>query len=125
MPPSLRFRVWHIGKSKMYPVTGLHFFESGELSSISIDTEEGEKQDIPLMGPVMQFTGSRDKNGKDIFEGDILDSRLEVYWDDEEDGWRLRSLGGPNSFDPEYDELEVIGNIYENPELLPPAPQPL
>jgi uncharacterized phage protein (TIGR01671 family) len=76
--------------------------------------------------PVMQFVGLRDKNGKEIYEGDIVkffDGSFkekiirEVYFDTE-----LLEFGVKNSnalFHCQFsDEFEVIGNIFENPELL-------
>lgn len=68
---------------------------------------------------VMQFTGLFDKNGKEIYEGDVVkcnDLLCDVYWDYA--GFRIRPL--PNaviSINTNRD-IEVIGNIYENPELL-------
>lgn len=63
---------------------------------------------------VMQYTGLKDKNGKEIYEGDILIDEnahsMEVVWNSA----RCR-------FDPVpfcWHVFEIIGNIYENPELL-------
>lgn len=100
-----------------------------------------EDEDIKL--PIMQYTGLKDKNGKDIYEGDILrckclkkcklDSCAEKviqyknslieWWESGCNlGYRLRdSKGKTMMIKPTHlntMEVEVIGNIYENPELL-------
>ena len=83
---------------------------------------------------IMQYTGLNDKNGKEIYEGDILLNRdwvprggamvntTVVSWSTKNAGFlpfAFDMYDYPNAF-REIEELEVIGNIYENPELLQP-----
>lgn len=86
---------------------------------------------------IMQFTGLLDKNGIEIYEGDIIylnkDKNYKTtcvvtfgeYDDNEGYNW-YKHLGfylkinedGKRSLVDNFNEIEVIGNIYENPELL-------
>lgn len=86
---------------------------------------------------VGQFTGLTDKNEKKIFEGDkicFIDSEDcstengydwreislvgEILWCDERHGWTLSNRESVEMDELEQYEIEVIGNIHDNPELL-------
>jgi hypothetical protein len=76
---------------------------------------------------ITQFTGLKDKNGKEIYEGDILKIKelppQEVFWVNELAQYRLLPFDCRNEWDKgrtiEFAKIGiVIGNIYENPELL-------
>jgi uncharacterized phage protein (TIGR01671 family) len=80
---------------------------------------------------MMQFTGLRDKDGKEIYEGDIIDitGRMDDYqiiasvvWNDDELYWGYEKRDFPdievgNLADLFDSHTEIIGNIYENGEL--------
>lgn len=89
--------------------------DSIDLSSIEVDRDT-----------VGQFTGLFDKNGKEIFEGDIIkgfDITIEV-WYSEDKACFMAEMKEPQNDMVDilggYDtaRMEIIGNIYDNPELI-------
>ncbi|QOP49049.1 YopX family protein [Lacticaseibacillus paracasei] len=76
---------------------------------------------------LMQYTGLKDKNGREIYEGDVLDIGLRnqdgkpviapVSYEKYAAGYVLDN-GGNGIWQRLTEDCEVIGNIFENPELL-------
>jgi len=110
----IKFRAWHKKLQVMFPDVGVN---KGE---VLYDTRWYREEEVEIM----QFTGLKDKNGKGIYEGDILRKLtgekivihpiipIQRFYEEHcspyNDDWMTWC-------DQDY---EVIGNIYENPELL-------
>ena len=120
----IKFRAWHKEKKIMGEVLGidiLHkeiFFSNGDVDCCGF-------ADLKYI-ELMQYTGLKDKNNKEIYEGDILfESFGEKYYKVVFENGSFRA-----EFEGDFEEhsfdlidvvaqgCEVVGNIYENPELL-------
>jgi hypothetical protein len=121
----IKFRAWD-GKEM---TTTFDITSQGGVRRILLGTPSVELSYYKLM----QFTGLKDKNGKEIYEGDIIkdDDLTEIYeviWQDWYPGFGLRRpkniTTGLGTAEQELNSetsrgtIEVIGNIYENPEIL-------
>lgn len=76
---------------------------------------------------LMQYTGLKDKNGVKVYEGDFLEECMYVKWCDEQGGFQCwlpddycLACNGDMYWHEVVQDMtyEVIGNIYENPDLL-------
>lgn len=129
MNREIKFRVWD-GTSMAY-VRPLHLLRyADDVSFTDGEIDHGRYVEADAVD-LMQFTGLKDKNGVEIYGGDWVPSRyfgipMEVYWDQGQCGWELRSGDGhvtEHLLDLSRPEdgaftWEVIGNIHENPDLL-------
>jgi len=109
----IKFRAWDHREGKMWePIIR----PDGVLMTDNLYGGYTTYYDQIPSDPLMQYTGLKDKNGVEIYEGDVVvaawhwtEPHLVELPDDYYD-FQEYALGS--------EELEVLGNIYENPELL-------
>lgn len=125
-----KFRAWDKTSKEMYDVEAINF-NRGKFESIGYGVTSLRSADKVEL---MQSTGLKDKNGKEVFEGDILkvanndSSWFEVVKYDHEKAmfiskevdlkYEVPETPLYDLFSPYLFKIEVIGNIWENRDLL-------
>ena len=129
------FRFYHFEDKKIYKVLQLcSTFPDEDFQRVFINKPiESEKQftnwEVEIDGILMQSTNLTDKNGKEIFEGDILrdgDDIIVVSWSNTWSKFVVSYIDGEEEYQNiDFEDLEhpicnfkIIGNIYQNKELL-------
>ena len=123
-----KFRVWMKSLKWMCDVTNISFDSKFVDICQQGDTERCTEISVEFDEiKLMQSTGLKDKNGKEIFEGDIVDykgRKALVSWHGSYASFIYRFVDELQKRNAEWNPLylaymrcEVIGNIYEDPEL--------
>jgi uncharacterized phage protein (TIGR01671 family) len=117
----IKFRAWDKGKKRFHYFNGI-FNEMPYKEMSTFPQYESFKKPLAL-GDLQQFAGLHDKNDKEIYEGDFVTNdpdRMDRGIVEYGSGMFVWYDGIQEEIPLSYhiDDLEVIGNIYENPELL-------
>ena len=128
----IKFEAWDIDFKKMWIVLSLTREEQTPFMLVreSIGSESCARPSKLLK--IRQYTERKDKNGKEIYEEDLLRHKYEKgiavvkfgegYQGEPADGmypyWGWYADGWPERYAFDGKDVEVIGNIYENPDLL-------
>lgn len=124
MNREINFRIWDIENKEMLKVQELDFepiFYGGRIA-IRPDQYDDyfDTEDMILM----QYTGFHDRFGNEIYESDIVyvlseDENAIIEWDEQTARFIIHFDGWIADFNNYYGkELEIMGDIYNNPELL-------
>ena len=125
----IKFRIWVKDRKEIFEVILINYVSKNvtyilERIGHFLNIRDNKFNDVEFNDvEFMQYTGLKDKNGKEIYEGDIfhIGSKKILYivkWID--CGLKGRQIRNKSCIGLDYwkDDIEVIGNIYENPELM-------
>lgn len=125
----VKYRVWNNGK--MYNVRAI-VWHAGHVANIEVFTNKGTDYLYSIDAKLLQYIGLKDRNDKEIYKGDLVKWYINhgsnfilckiIYMKEEAQfvGQYKDEYGNPRfiSLINSHVGLEVIGNCYENPELL-------
>ena len=119
----IKFRAWHKQDKVMYTINDFRFIDN-KIHYVALHLTDDKSilihmYDEPII--LMQYTGLKDKNDIEIYEGDIVTrcgKELIVRWDENETAFHCFEANGRYSWGNVDFGTTIIGNIYENPELL-------
>lgn len=121
-----RYRAWNKATKEMHEVDDIVsiVFEEKQICVKTLFFERTSRYDFDDI-VLMQSTGLRDKNGKEIFEGDVVKMAKNVYSEPtyyevtrhRGRAYRLESKQYGCELWLRHADCEIAGNIYENPEL--------
>ena len=111
----LKFRVWCVAERRML-----------DWENFSLDIMYAIHEQSPLF-PVMYFTGLKEINGDDVYEHDIIRHKGQLYiirWNNDVGGYIWEGHYKKDQYYWPFDcdvacECCIVGNMYENPELIP------
>ena len=126
-----KYRAWHKTWEEMCKVKRIRFNDEENITTVFVVGKTSGSNAYLKDVKLMQSTGLKDNKGKEIFEGDILACETDdevinvnVFWDEEHALFMFESKKY-NEQEPLAElvenntyPFEIIGNIYENPELL-------
>ncbi len=116
----IKFRGWYKNEKLMFPIAEITFHKDWDIIAFPLTREAISSYLVWGNVVLMQSTWLKDKNGRDIYEWDIVkieDECYGVYRDEEYLEYYIMN-GEDNEPMYSYAHYEVIGNIYENPELV-------
>ena len=122
----IKVRAWHKPYKQMCQVESLRFDENGVYTAVLIEEPFYDRRIVEADEIVIeQFTGLKDKNDKDIYEGDILalyhrDGSIvnlcQVFWNELDNEYDWKPVGEDSwsdLFSAFYDDYKVVGNVHE------------
>lgn len=118
MNREIKFKCWHKRYQMLLQVIDL----SISLRLVNFEIADAEYQEDFDVVEILQYTGLKDKNGKEIYESDIVSDAHTIFkiiwYKGRFDFERISGAFQYPYFGDNCSRMEIIGNIFENPDLL-------